>query len=72
MKIIEFLLKKKGSFHKSFKELRAYYLWKMIRLKIAILVTGNIGDLLFDCINKTGFYSGMTYNTIPIDILIAL
>jgi len=34
-------------------------------------ITESIEDLLYDCINKTGFYSGMTYNTIPIDVLIA-
>lgn len=33
--------------------------------------TDDIGELLFECINETGFHSGMTYNTIPIDILIA-
>lgn len=31
----------------------------------------NIGDLLLECINETSFYSGMTYNTMQIDILIA-
>lgn len=33
--------------------------------------TNDIGELLHECINDTGFYTGMTYNTIPIDILIA-
>ena len=30
-----------------------------------------IVDLRNECIAETGFYSGMTYNTIPIDIMIA-
>lgn len=33
--------------------------------------TEDIEELLSECINETGFYPGMTYNTTPIDILIA-
>lgn len=33
-------------------------------------VTDDMSVLLHECIDETGFYSGMTYNTIPIDILI--
>lgn len=33
--------------------------------------TNDVAGLLQECINETGFYSGMVYNTIPIDILVA-
>jgi hypothetical protein len=34
-------------------------------------ITESTHDLLHDCIDKTGYYAGMIYNTIPIDMLIA-